>query len=282
MYYKIGTLAKRFGITTQSLRFYEAQGFLTPAREENSRTRRYQTRNLKWLTSIRRYHELGFGTEEIQQLFACEEPQKLRQMFEEKERETQARLMEVKKRLEALERQQEDLERIDRLLYRCEITASPRLWLLIDQVGQKLDESADMEQLTKAWMQELAFVYSASVVPREAVAGGREEMERKSGFCIEEEMARQLSLPEGEKVKKLFYESCLHTVTRLAEGESLMGHVTLYARENGWEITGDAVGRCLVKVGEWACQTQAVQPKAVYYEYWVPVRRVGRTEADLR
>lgn len=79
---------------------------------------------------------------------------KLRQMFEEKERETQARLLEVKKRLKALERQQEDLERINRLLYRCEITASPRLWLLIDQVGQKLDESADMEQLTKAWMQE--------------------------------------------------------------------------------------------------------------------------------
>ena len=127
-------------------------------------------------------------------------------------------------------------------MYRCEITASPRLWLLIDQVGQKLDESADMEQLTKAWMQELAFVHSASVVPREAVAGGREEMERKSGFCIEEETARQLSLAEGEKVKKLFYESCIHTVTRLAEGESLMGHVTLYARENGWEITGDAAG----------------------------------------
>ena len=272
MYYKIGTLAKRFGITTQALRFYETQGFLTPAREELSATRRYQTRNLKWLTSIRRYHELGFGTEEIQQLFACEEPEELRRRLRKKEQETQAELMKVEKRLEALKRQQRDMERIHGLLYHCEISSSPHLWLLIDQTGQRLDESKEMERLTQAWMQELAFVYSASVVSREAIMGDDKEMERKSGFCIEEETAKWLALPEGEKVERLFYERCIHTVTRLAEGESLMGHVASYARENGWELAGDAVGRCLVKVGEYACQTKAVQPKAVYYEYWIPVQ----------
>lgn len=273
MYYKIGTLAKRFGITTQALRFYEARGFLTPAREKQSTTRRYQTRNLKWLTSIRRYHELGFGTEEISQLFACEEPEELKMRLAKKEQETREALLAMEKRLEALKKQQEDLERIDGLLYRCEIGASPRLWLLVDQVGQRLDESKEMERLTQAWIQELAFVYSASVVPRKAVIGDDKEMERKSGFCIEEETARRLNLPEGEMVEKLFYECCIHTVTKLSEEESLMGHVAAYARDNGWEITGDAVGRCLVKVGEHACQNQAVQPKAVYYEYWAPVRQ---------
>ena len=90
MYYKIGTLAKRFGITTQALRFYEAQGFLAPDREHLSTTRRYHARNLKWLTSIRRYHDLGFGVEEIQQLFFCDEPEQLKRRMEKKEIEVLA------------------------------------------------------------------------------------------------------------------------------------------------------------------------------------------------
>ena len=77
MYYKIGTLAKRFGITTQAIRFYEKQGLLFSRFEEDSNTRRYHTRNIKWLSSIRRYHEMGFGMKEIQQLFGTIKAQTL-------------------------------------------------------------------------------------------------------------------------------------------------------------------------------------------------------------
>lgn len=271
MYYKIGTLAKRFGITTQALRFYEAQGFLTPVREETSTTRRYQARNLKWLSSIRRYHELGFGMEEIQKLFFCEEPGQLKKRMEEKELETIQEIQALEKRLKALRQQQDDMARIDVLLHRCELEASSCLWVLIDQEGQTLDESKDVEKITQAWMKELAFVYSASIVPGEAVARDDRMYERKSGFCIEAPMAQELKLPDGEGVKKIQYDCCIHTITKLSEEESFMGHVVKYAEDNHLKITGDAIGRCLIKVGESNCQKKEIIPKAVYYEYWIPV-----------
>ena len=272
MYYKIGTLAKRFGITTQALRFYEAQGFLAPDREQMSTTRRYHTRNLKWLTSIRRYHDLGFGMEEIQKLFFCDEPGQLRDRMEEKEREVLAEIAALKKRLKALQRQEADLERIESLLYQCEISPSPRLWIVIDQIGQYLDESKSTEALIQNWMKELAFVYSASIIPHEAVIQDNKLADRKSGFCIEEDMAGKLLLDDGEGVEIICYEHSIHTITKLSAEGSLMNHVLSYAIEKGLEITGDAVGRCLVKTGEHSCQDGQITPKAVYYEYWIPIK----------
>lgn len=97
MYYKIGTLAKRFGITTQAIRFYEKQGLLFSRFEEDSNTRRYHTRNIKWLSSIRRYHEMGFGMKEIQQLFLCEKPEELNMQMNAHEENSWPKLPNVKK-----------------------------------------------------------------------------------------------------------------------------------------------------------------------------------------
>ena len=91
-------------------------------------------------------------------------------------------------------------------------------------------------------------------------------------------MAIRLSLAEGEKVEKIDYKHSIHTITRLSEEEPLMEHVLNYAEENGLEITGDAVGRCLVKTGEHGCQDKQIKPKAVYYEYWIPIK--NREDAE--
>lgn len=64
MYHKIGTLAKRFGITPQALRFYEGNGLLAPDHPPESGERRYQASRFKNLYSIRRYHDLGYSQEE--------------------------------------------------------------------------------------------------------------------------------------------------------------------------------------------------------------------------
>ena len=126
--------------------------------------------------------------------------------MEEKEREVLAEIAALKKRLKALQRQEADLERIESLLYQCEISPSPRLWIVIDQIGQYLDESKSTEALIQNWMKELAFVYSASIIPHEAVIQDNKLADRKSGFCIEEDMAGKLLLDDGEGVEKICYE----------------------------------------------------------------------------
>lgn len=273
MYHKIGTLAKRFGITPQALRFYEQHGLLLPDRESEGGDRRYQSRNLKWLYSIRRYHDLGYSLEETLALFSCESVEELDAMAAEKEAETRREVELLERRLEALRRQREDLERIGRLFHRYEVAEMPRLWLLVDQEGQDVDQSPSLQREVQGWMRFLPWVYAASVIDGEFLRTPREEWTRKSGFCVEEGVAGGLAMDRGAHTIALGGGRAIHTVTALTRPgitlEELLGYVLDYARGQGLDVS-TAVGRCLAKTGEMQCR-EDLCPRSVYYEYWLPL-----------
>ena len=275
MYYKIGTLAKRFNITTQAIRFYETQGFLTSTRMDDSSTRWYQTRNLKWLSSIRRYHDMGFGTDEIKRLFMCDRPEQIRRHIQDKEGEILRKIAAQEKRLEALQRKKADIDRIDTLLYKCRVEPSPAMWVLPDQYGQTLDESTETEHILRAWIKELAFLYSAILVSKDSVLQKDRINGRCSGFCVDEDVAAKLGLPIKCPVLRFAHDLCIHTVLIRANGDAGIAYLYDYARKNRLEFTADALGRCLTKVDEKRCLDDKVTPGAIYYEYWLPVQARG-------
>ncbi len=65
--YSIGDLAKEFDITTRSIRFYEDQGLIAPARK--GQTRIYNQRDRVRLKLILRGKRLGFSLAETGRLF---------------------------------------------------------------------------------------------------------------------------------------------------------------------------------------------------------------------
>lgn len=65
--YSIGELSKEFDITTRSIRFYEDQGLLLPARK--GQTRIYNQRDRVRLKLILRGKRLGFSLAETGRLF---------------------------------------------------------------------------------------------------------------------------------------------------------------------------------------------------------------------
>lgn len=68
--YTIGDLAREFGVTLRTLRFYEDKGLLSPRRE--GRARIYDSRNRSRLSIILKAKQLGFTLSEIQDLVAQE------------------------------------------------------------------------------------------------------------------------------------------------------------------------------------------------------------------
>ncbi|WP_428775617.1 MerR family transcriptional regulator [Vibrio sp.] len=66
--FKISELAKEFGITTRSIRFYEDVGLIQP--ERNGKIRVYQRRDKIRLKLILRGKRLGLSLAEIKELFA--------------------------------------------------------------------------------------------------------------------------------------------------------------------------------------------------------------------
>ena len=67
MTYSISDLSKEFDITTRSIRFYEDQGLLSPARK--GQTRIYNQRDRVRLKLILRGKRLGFSLSETGRLF---------------------------------------------------------------------------------------------------------------------------------------------------------------------------------------------------------------------
>ncbi len=275
MYHKIGTLAKRFGVTPQALRFYEKHGLLLPARESAGGDRKYQSRNLKWLYSIRRYHDLGYSLEETLELFSCDSTEELDAMAERKETETRAELEVLERRLASLHRQREDLERIGRLFHGCEVVEMPRLWLLLDQKGQELDETPALQREIREWLRFLPWVYAASVLGEEMLQAPQVEGARESGFCVEETVAQWLGIEPSRHMRTVGGCAAVHTVSALEHPhtvpEELLGHALRYAEEEGLTVTS-AVGRCLAKTGEDRCR-EDLMPRRVYYEYWLPLKQ---------
>ncbi len=64
----IGVLARRAGLAAGALRYYEAQGLLTPMARNAAGYRLYRDTDLQRLRFIRRAQELGFSLDEVRAL----------------------------------------------------------------------------------------------------------------------------------------------------------------------------------------------------------------------
>jgi len=114
--YSISALAKEFGITTRTIRFYESRGLISPARVGT--TRRYSKRDRARLILILRGRNLGFTVEDVSEYLALydQDPAQLAQ--------TRLLLDKVTAAIDDLETKRHDLERsladLNEIRARCE------------------------------------------------------------------------------------------------------------------------------------------------------------------
>ncbi|EKO3478785.1 Zn(2+)-responsive transcriptional regulator [Vibrio fluvialis] len=66
--FQIGELAKRCGVTTDTLRFYEKNALISPVGRSGSGYRLYDEENQKQVSFILKAKELGLSLEEIKEL----------------------------------------------------------------------------------------------------------------------------------------------------------------------------------------------------------------------
>lgn len=87
---RIGDMARRFGVTLRTLRFYEDKGLLTPRREGS--TRLYTSRDVSRLKLIMLGRKVGFSLREVKQVMDLYDPagsnaKQLRTLVEKSERQ---------------------------------------------------------------------------------------------------------------------------------------------------------------------------------------------------
>ncbi|WP_020408184.1 MerR family transcriptional regulator [Hahella ganghwensis] len=100
--YNISELAKEFGITTRTIRFYEAEGLISPERQ--GQTRIYSEKDRVLLKLILRGKRLGFSLAESRAILDLYNPQSGNQ------EQLQLLLNKIQERREALVQQLKDIE----------------------------------------------------------------------------------------------------------------------------------------------------------------------------
>jgi len=100
--YTISELAKEFGVTTRTIRFYEDQGLLSPAREGTNRI--FSSRDRVRLKLALRGKRLGFSLAEIRELF------ELYDVSRDERKQLEEFLSRLDRRRVHLEQQREDIE----------------------------------------------------------------------------------------------------------------------------------------------------------------------------
>jgi DNA-binding transcriptional MerR regulator len=100
--YTISELAKEFGVTTRTIRFYEDQGLISPKREGTTRV--FSPRDRVRLKLALRGKRLGFTLAEIRELF------ELYDVSRDERRQLEEFLAKLERRRARLEQQQEDVQ----------------------------------------------------------------------------------------------------------------------------------------------------------------------------
>jgi MerR family copper efflux transcriptional regulator len=101
----IGTLAKRAGVSIDTVRYYEKSGLLAPQARLPSGYRRYGDTQVSRLRFIRRAQELGFSLRDISELLGLSRQRDVARI----KRSAERKLAEVNKRIAALQRVQSAL-----------------------------------------------------------------------------------------------------------------------------------------------------------------------------
>ena len=100
--HSITALSREFGVTTRTLRHYEAKGLLNPARHGTNRI--FSARDRVRLKLVLRGVRLGFSLNEIKELFD------LYELSKDARHQLEAFLSKLEKRKALLEQQREDID----------------------------------------------------------------------------------------------------------------------------------------------------------------------------
>ncbi|MBU3020851.1 Zn(2+)-responsive transcriptional regulator [Aestuariibacter sp. A3R04] len=108
---KIGELAKRTGLTVDTIRFYEEQGLIRPSRRSAAGYRQFSQRDLEKLQFIQRTKAVGFTLKEIGELLALKLHPDDHTCMEVKE-VTEQKIDEVSKKINELEKIRSSLRQL--------------------------------------------------------------------------------------------------------------------------------------------------------------------------
>ena len=268
MKYKIGDVARILGISPDLLRYYEKKGVVKPEKNENNDYRYYDTWDINSLTDCLWFKNFGFSIEQIADIVRVPGVDELARMMEGKEEELRETIARSQLLLRRSAEHRQDLEKIDALLYRCEISDSPELVRFINRIGSEYLRSPLQQEAARRWLKVMPFNQRYFEMAGESALPGSEE-DYRWGYSLSAAYADALDFQVTPPMVRIPSRRSIHTVFKNNGGQggfspSLLQYALDYAARAGLPVFGPIHGVLLASVMEDGRLTG-------YFEAWLPV-----------
>ena len=267
MKYKIGTVSKLLGISSEGLRLYERNGILSTQRDvSNGKYRLYSYLDITALMRARTYHNYGFSLQQTEMLINTDDTEAVKRMYHERQAQIKEELRQ-KQLLSA--HMDETIELIDSISSQLDmITESvrPAMYRFEYAKDNKFFIKPDSYGKFQFWVSLAPITFTALRNDWNALCSGKDIS--ISGMGITEDFARQFGICEDEQVKYYPEHKCLYTVVKLtgedAKATDYLSSLIDFVNKRGCHVCGDCISRTFMSLNKKTKYTR-------YRQIWLPI-----------
>lgn len=245
MKYKIGEVAHMLGITPEAIRYYEAQGLITPIKSEKSNYRYYSKWDIELLIRARCIRSYGYPiAETVEILNSCELPD-VSARLQQREADIQREIVWNLNLLRRLRESNENIMECENFMGKYRIEYRPAMYRLENQVCYELNTSPEMKKVTRQWIDMVPFIFASAYFTKEEYEKGGDRF--TFGQAIEEKYADFFDIKESKYVSYVSSIPCVYTVigsnSDILLTPKRMEPAVEYMNSQGLELKGDIITR---------------------------------------
>lgn len=266
--YKIGDVAKLLDVSTDTIRYYEKYGLISPKKDKDSNYRYFDVWDINFLLDSKRYKSCGFSLNDIKCILKTDDIEALNKRCENKEAEIIEKIDELKSELAILQDFHSRTAEITPKIGSFKLCDSPDMAYICQRQNDSFDFGENIMPFIKR-LDTLSVSFAHTFMVRDMNnANYQEKYDYNWGFSIAPDVALSNHIelkPPIELVKghKSFYS----VFTAGEQGtfmESLQQKVLKPIIDYGYEIQGDIYGNLIVRLNEEAGMLRI-------FEVWVPI-----------
>lgn len=269
--YKIGTISKILGIPSQTLHYYETCGFVTPEKDAQSGYRYYDAWDINFLLDSKYWQSYEFSTSNVENMIHHDSVLEIQDKLAAQKEVLMDRLVFYQNLIGQITEEQQRLSALSSQIGHYELTHSPLLYYDTYRKKNNYQSSEPDRSLPsmERWIKAFPFVQAMFLVDKESILyGNNDTISYWWGFSISPVKARSLDLDFCSQAALLPSRKSIYTVfeatTKNTFSPALQEQVFDPILKKGYEITGDPVGKLIVRTHEPGNYKR-------YFEIWVPV-----------
>ena len=210
MFYKIGQVAKIFGLSPNTLRHYEKLGMIHPQVDPETNFRYYEPKDIVWLLLCKGFYSMGFSIKETVELAYHMDYQKALDCLSSRRDSLHQELEALTACCQRMDRVCQNWESSRAMVGRCQVTFRPAYWKLDLFNGRDAFSSGESSRLVQQWLDHMPHVRAVCSFPLSCLRHP-DTGTGQWGIGVLQAMAERLGIPDTHIVRHLPSSTCVTT-----------------------------------------------------------------------